>query len=654
MNFRKIIPILLTFFLSLSSLFSAEKTTLHGKALSDQVYNTVKACGVKAEIESIITSVPNQFPYNVSVSFKGINQDVENDDKIFHATIFIPQENASANPDFVKKLISAFSDEKLFCDVKIVFVYGSNIKSKKQNYVNGYERYLLNTEINDSMYFILNKDGETTKFESFSSSHSSSSVLVSSVFSAFLENKVYISNSFFISQMTYLPLFTCPDLDWFFNEGKDCIKVTFSQNEDTDNIVKVIRSFISDNLGGQNDNHSIIIKTPARIITLSEQQTLYLFFFVIIITLVILFGVSIVNKNFGFHSWKKITKIWYYPFASFFICGLCFIFFRKGWIFFINSFNLSLNIFSFLVSVLAFIFVIESIICVTLVNFPLDYKRHTIDYLILYSTGISMFLFSITDISLLPMYFALFAFSLIPIFIKTTYISIIQLILFHIPLYPWIKTLFTQADPLLLENTVYYGKLFPWILALNLTSIFLVWFRILASLNFHLYKKNTPVSKKLHLSLGIVASCLIANSILMAIFFKKPLSENVKISEESLTSSVKVKSQDDISITYKDKKLFGETIRTLKIVSKREIVSAELQVTGKTASPVIFSDNDNILIHNRTTEFLIPSYPPKNMEFSYGTDSSNDTAVIMTCWFYDEEDGNLEQSQKSIIIRGRR
>lgn len=654
MNFRKIILILLTFFLTFSSLFSSEKTSLHGKALSDDVFNQIKYAGGKTVIESIVTSLPNQFPYNVSCSFKGKNANQNDDGIIHHGTILIPQETCCENPDLVKKLIHAFSNKDLFCNVELVFIYGSDTKSEKQNYVNGYEKYLQNTEITDSFYFILNIKGSTSKFESFSSSHSSSSVLVASVFNAFLENKVSLSNSFFITQMTFLPFFTCPDLDWFFQEGKDCIKITFSDSEDLDNIVKVTQSLISEKLGEKNDNHSVFFKFFNKIITLSEQQTLYLFFFAIIITLVILFGFSVVNNSFGFRSWKKIAKIWYYPFVVFFLCGLSFILFRKGWTISINRFGLSTNLLTFLICALAFIFVIESIIMVTLVNFPLDYKRHTIDYLILYSVSISMYLFSLSDISLLPMYFALFLFSLIPIFIKTTYISIIQLILFHIPLFPWIRTLFTQADPLLLENSVYYGKLFPWVIALNLTSIFLVWFRILASLNFHLYKKNTPVAKKLHLSLGIVAGCLFANSILLAVFFRKPLTYNPSKKDETPVSSVKVKGKDDISITYRDKKVFGETIRTIKINSRREIISAELQVTGKTASPVIFSDNDNILVHNRTTEFLIPSYPPKNMEFSYGTDSSNDTAVIMTCWFYDEENDSIEQSQKSIMIRGRR
>lgn len=656
MNFRKIILILLTLFLSLSSLFSSEKASVHGKALSDEVYNELKAAGAKPEIESIVTSLPNQFPYNVSCSFKS-KAGTENSEKTessLHATILVPQEEAVENPDLVKKLVDAFSDGNLFCDTKLVFIYGSSTYSEKQNYVNGYEKYLQNTEISDSFYFVVTKNGNTTAFESFSSRQSSSSVLVASVFNSFIENKVPLSNSFFITQMTFLPLFTCPDLDCFFAEGKDCIKITFSDGESIDNIVKTARGFVSEKLGGINDNHSIFMKVSGHLIKLSELQTLYLFFFAIIITLVILFGFSIVNNNFGFRSWKKISKIWHYPFAAFFICGLTFIFFRKGWTFSMNRFGLSTSILVFLVCALAFIFVIESIIAVTLVNFPLDYKRHTIDYLILYSVSIEMYLFSISDISLLPVYFALFLFSLIPVFIKTTYISMLQLVLFHIPLYPWLKTLFSQADQTLLENTVYYGKLFPWVLAMNLTCIFLVWFRILASLNFHLYKKNTPVSKKLNLSLGIVVGCLAVNSLMFSLFFAKPFSEKTSSVNETQVSSVKVKAKDDISISYKDKKLFGETIRTLKIKTTREIVYAELQVTGKTASPVIFSDNDNILVHNRTTEFLIPSYPPQNMEFSYGTDPSNDTAVIMTCWFYDEESGSLEQNQKSIMIRGRR
>ena len=93
---------------------------------------------------------------------------------------------------------------------------------------------------------------------------------------------------------------------------------------------------------------------------------------------------------------------------------------------------------------------------------------------------------------------------------------------------------------------------------------------------------------------------------------------------------IKIEQDDKISISYKDKKYFGETMRFIYINLGEKAEECSIEISSENVNPIIYSDETYTSnTQNKSDIFSTPLWPPKELEFNYITDSYKDTTVIV-------------------------
>ena len=73
-----------------------------------------------------------------------------------------------------------------------------------------------------------------------------------------------------------------------------------------------------------------------------------------------------------------------------------------------------------------------------------------------------------------------------------------------------------------------------------------------------------------------------------------------------------------INLSYTQKNIFGDVIRTIDIEVPDNCLLCDLLITTDRVFPVLYSDNDFTSVSNNAVRFRIPDNPPQKMTFSYG------------------------------------
>ena len=108
----------------------------------------------------------------------------------------------------------------------------------------------------------------------------------------------------------------------------------------------------------------------------------------------------------------------------------------------------------------------------------------------------------------------------------------------------------------------------------------------------------------------------------------------------------------DFSLSCSDKKVFSDTVRSVKIISDKEPVYSSVTVTSLNGeAPVLFSENDFIKNQDNSISFSLPLYPPAKLDFSYGSKSFSQTITAEQI-FYDEQTGMYYSKVKTLQTEG--
>ncbi len=608
------------FFLTFLSLFLLSETLLFantsGYEISNQVYNKFYEKKLKISTQNIVVSGENQFPFNIIVQFNS-----KNSNNVFFTKkllFVVDQEQSLKNPELIKNLIEILKKSSYDFDLELLFSYGDNQKVLKQGMICGSQEFLNNSNINENTtVIILDFSNSENSIITSSNGISSPSFLVKNGYNIFLDNKIESKlPTYYISQQNKFHFFVDNQLNFFFQQGIPAIKYSFSENEEPNKIILFCSDFIenySKNINYSWDQHFIIIKLINKYYRLTEQNIVRLIIFLFFACVLFITLLSFINSNKRNKTWKRIKKIWFSAPLTFFIILASF-FLGKG-IYFIFRKNFSLQeSITFLLSlqlILSFLF------SSTYYVFQLKKGQETInaksiDFVLIFSTGFNLFIFSFIDISLFPLMLLIFILAILMLIIKKRQFHIIIFFLMCIPFIPYIHTIISNADLFLLKNFFTNENIIFIPESLILTPIILTYFRIFASFKTKLFNYKRIIITIAN-SFFFLTICIIFSGISVSKFLEKK-----KITKLPTINEINA---DLIEISYDDKQIFSDTIRTLKIKIPDNTFQCSVILSTEKTSPILYSDYDFEVLSPTKASFLIPYKPGKEFSFVYGIEN---------------------------------
>ena len=212
--------------------------------------------------ETIISSIPNNFPYNITLDKKGNC----NDQNISNSTLLLifPQEEVFEKPDTFINILLELSESTYNFDIKILLSYDGDLNLGNRNITKGSKMFLDsigNGQTYTTIFINLNHDAD--RILPGSKGYNAPTWLVKNSYKAFKDHKLLgIFNFGYISYLYKQNLFN-EDLysDWL-EAGIPSISIFFDKKTSGDIITDTISQIISDfnpEINISSYTHSIMI-----------------------------------------------------------------------------------------------------------------------------------------------------------------------------------------------------------------------------------------------------------------------------------------------------------------------------------------------------------------------------------------------------------
>ncbi len=564
----------------------------------------------------IISNSSNEFAYNIAVDF--VSKDQRNDD---HLIICISMDQAARNTQIINNLLTDLEYRNFSSTV--LFVYDLSRKFMRVRTYNGIENYLktLDTSKNTSA-LILKLEGSNTELISSGWNYTAPSWMLSNGFDAFIQNGLsdylplyYLSNlsgSFFNSESYFSD---------FSNQNIPAISFSFKKDEVKDEVISnTITSYIDlYELSNKEDNdyHSLLYRIGNKKILFSEYSIIKALIIIMIISLFFIFILSFINSNLRNSAWEDIRKDWYsIPITLILTIGAFYI--AKGIYNATNKNAMAGTPFGLVVFQILLSFALVSIFYWVEVSVrKKDYGEKSIDILVLLVTFVNQFIFCLSDISIFPLFMIICLCSTLSFILKKNWFHIILFVIMILIYLPYIILVYHTGDSFSLRFMISRSHTLIFALSFILLPIYLMWFRILTAI-------RKRITKKRHFAIIISSNYLLFFLLLIIPNYTAFGGKQTNISYPKITT-ITENVDSKIKVEHISKKVLGDSVETVYIETPMQADAILLQITGDTLIPVLYSDEEYTIDNTKTVSFKIPSYPPKQMTFSFGSTGSNFT-----------------------------
>lgn len=623
-------------------IFSAEVPK--GTELCDSVYSYFINHKVQTEKLAIVNSNENYFPYNIYID---IPARIENNTQTNTLLLTFFMEDIVNHYEIILEAINYTKKQHYNFNVKFLFVYGDNSKFQKHGSISGSESFINSLSFTDNITSIIfNFHSGNNRLIVSSRTQLSPSWLVQNEANIFLKNGIYSNLSLYVVSQIYRYSFLIDShLDSYFSKDIPCIKLNLNPQQVSN---QIIRSVIEDSINSFSetddltwDKHYILVDFLKKYYVVSETlivKIIIVIFFVFSIFIFVLFFITSINK---FNSFTIIRRIWYTLPVTLVLTIIIFFLTKIGF----NTFGKKLSeagkIYTLIGSQLSFSFTITAFyyyfINITVTNF----EERSIDYLIILSTLFNQFFFLLIDISLFPIFLLIFFFSIFCLKAKNKYFHVIFFIFSIIIFIPYLHRIIASPaindlrSYLLLNNRVIF------IFSLILCPVFLTFFRIITSFKYTFGNRINLVLLTSGASIFIILVCTT-----VGILRTKQI--NKSLTKEPVVF-IKGSKDNTINVTYNDKKIFTDLIRTIDISFSQIPEQCDVRIISEKGNPILYSENSFEPLNDSTSFFNIPDCPPKDLKFSYGTNNIPCTIVITALYESNIEDQYI-MDRKSIKI----
>ena len=623
------------------SVFSQDKS-LNGQDLCDSMFNYIEKNGFKPELQPLVSGGTNLLPYNIIVKFTP--KDTVSD---YNFILFFYMEDAWQNREIITAALNELSKQQY--NSTVVLCYGNRNSLNKENIIYGADIFVqsLDTNTSNSAVLLDLSSGKNQIITGSNKKHSPSWML-KDMFDAYSNAKITDGLPLiFISQTADFTF--SPDRAFlaFLNADIPCISAGI---KDTTRATDVILAFINSyetSKDQSNDSHTFMFRFFGKRIWLSEIRLIKILIVFHILSILLLFSMSFINKNLKVEFWQEIRANWY-VIPVIFTLTLAGLFAGKGlYKLFARS---TYTAFGFVIVQIMISMLLVSLFFMLNLSLLKKYTTRSLDFLLLLDTFINLTIFTLLDISLFPIFMFIYLVSVISFIFRRNWIHIILFIFLIVPFVPYINSLFNTSDIESLHNLLIKSPAQPFLLSFILLPVYQMLLRM-----FNAFKKYYTQKKFYAILIGATYIGIFIILLLLNRIFYSQKKDKTQMLQMQLLTAQNTLPDKDFYLSYKDQKIFSDTIRTVYIQSLQTpvYVSLQIQSDDENTTPVLYSENEFNLLTQNTVDFPLPLYPALNLEFNYGSDKKGQTITVEQI-FYDQQQDTYYSLTKTLKIEGKR
>lgn len=625
-------------FLCAFGLFSQE--ALKGTALCDTMFSFLQKKGFNPQVQPLASGGINTLPYNIIVTFAPENT------KTTDNFILIMDINDSWNhKEQLELILKNLSESPLLSQT--VFCYYSESPIPIEDIIYGADIFAQSLNTNQNNYaYIFNLSARKNNITAGTNGICSPSWMLKDMYNAYSKSKItdglplsYISQTADYASSTDRNIIALQQADI------PCILGSIKDSSKAPEVIQdCVNSFCSIQ-NHQRDSHSFMFWFLGQRIWLSEYKIVNTIIIFILLSFFLVFGVGFVNRTLRKGLWQEIKEIWY-VIPLIYVLTIAGFYAGKGlYRLFVHSSSNNYTSFGFIILQISISMIFVSAFYMLNLSFQKKYNTRSLDFMLVIDTFINLVIFTLADISLFPIFMLIFLVSIISIIFRRNWIHIVLFVFLILPFIPYINTLYKTTETDILHGTLMASQTLPFALSLILLPVYLMTLRI-----FNAVKKRYP--KKIIYAIIIGSSYILFFSLLLLL--NRIFYSNKRNSDNQVTIQIDNNQDTQFELTYSDTRVFSELIRRIKINSNYIPVYTKLSVSSaeKDVPPVLYSDNDYISPSTGTVCFIMPLYPPSQLEFSYGCGEEKQkiTAELI---YYSQAEGIYHSVVKTISAGGK-
>ena len=622
--------------------FSQDKS-LNGQDLCDSMFEYIEKNGFNPQIQPLVSGGTNLLPYNIIVRFSP--KDTVSDHNFI---LFFYMEDAWPNREIVTAALAQLSTRPY--NSTVVLCYGNRNNLYMENIIYGADIFVQSLDTNTSNSAVL-MDLSSRKNQIITGSNKkhSPSWMLKDMFDAYSSAKITDGLPLiFISQTADFTFSEDRAFLAFLNSDIPCISAGI---KDTTRASDVILAFINSyesSMDQSNDSHTFMFRIFGKRIWLSEIRLIKILIVFLILSILLTFSMSFINKNLKVEFWQEIRANWY-VIPVIFTLTLAGLFAGKGLYKLFTRSNASYTVFGFIIVQIMISMLLVSLFFMLNLSLLKKYTTRSLDFLLVLDTFINLMIFTLLDISLFPIFMFIYLVSVISLIFRRNWIHIILFIFLIVPFVPYINSLFNTSDIESLHNLLINSIAQPFLLSFILLPVYQMLLRLFNAFKKYYTKKRFYAILIGATYLGIFIILLLLNRI----FYSQKKDRSAFLQMQLLTAENTLPGKD-FYLSYKDQQIFSDTIRTVNVQSQQLPVYVSLQITSddQNTTPVLYSENEFNLLNQNTVDFPLPMYPSQNLEFNYGSDTQGQTITVEQI-FYDQEEDIYYSLTKNLKIEGK-
>ena len=616
----------------------SQETPLQGIDLCNSMFNYIEKKGFSPAVQSLVAGGTNNLPYNIIVNFSPKDTVSEH-----NFILFFYMEDAWQNKDLLAPVFEALKTREYSSTV--VLSFGDRNTFEKENIIYGADVFVqsLDTNIQNTAVLMDLSAGKNTIITGSNRKHATSWML-KDMFQAFRNAKMTEGLPLiFISQVADFTFSEDKAFLSFLNADIPCISAGIKDASHAREVILSLINSYQTSMNQSKDSHTFMFRLFGKAIWLSELRLIKLLLVFLILGIMLFACLNFINKSIRVEFSREIRANWY-VIPVIFLLTLAGSFAGKGLYKLFTHADSSWTVFGFvIVQIMVSMLLVSGFFMLNL-SLLKKYTTRSLDYLLVLDTFINLVLFTFLDISLFPIFMVIYIVAVISLIFRRNWIHIILAVFLIVPFIPYINALFNTSDIESLHNLLISSNFQPFLLSFIILPVYLILLRL-----FNAFKKYYT-KKRLY---AILIGCtylfvFIVLLLLNRIFYSDKKGKDDNFSVQMLSAQT---GAADFSVSYKDKRIFSDTIRTIRISSLMSPVYVSLQVESDkdTYSPVLYSENDFITLEQNKVCFPLPLYPSRDLEFNYGSSPYAQTIIVEQIFYHPEEDQYYSLTKRLFI-----
>lgn len=618
--------------------------------------------GYSAEKIPILNNSSADFPFNIKLDFFPENSSEKNmispaDDEIDTLVLLFSVEEIQQNYSFLLKTLDSFKNFSRKGKIELLFTYGDKIAFGAENLISGTEIFADEIEDSENYAVISVKLGRNQNtILPGGGGDCSPAWIIQLISGSFHENNMfYRLKGGILNTLHRLNILKADrQTEIFMKKGIPACGLELAaptKNEEANSKTANFIATLAYNFDPENtlewDRHSRPFVFFNYTVLLSEKFTVVLFILVSAISLFFLCEFYFIHLLQRRLFSRRILKKWYLLVICLFFTVISFL--AGQYIAFFAQKILKTSIITAYAVKIIFSFLAISFSYLLFFKITRNSGFKIFSVLINITGIFNIFLFSALDLSL----FYLFAFEYFFIVITQKFkkmpLLIVSFFLIAVPFLPYLVEFLSCATEDSLNKILVATPLFNTIFACAFIPFELVWFKILARLNF--VWKSVDSGKRTFIKQNIIAisSAFLIFAVIL-ILTTALMPDEYKRSAKRPPESQRIENSEKIQISYFDQDFFGDTIRTFTVKLETQEENISIKIKGKDGNPVLYSDETYIYdVTEKDSVFRLPVWPPQEMTFSYIADTLQESEIIVTETVHSKDD-NFSIFMNSIKI----